>query len=107
MKNLKIQVPFGPQAYKECKEKSKVNGKIDAEKFYWAMVNYQLDGLMTELKNQGYRSIGRGRVIFEEACDWQARINVTKIVKILKMTNWKKIPKFTEFEIGDEIPKVE
>lgn len=108
MNQIKIQVPFGAAGWKECLNRSrKANGEIDPTKVHTHMFSYLIDGLMNELKNQGYRSIGRGRILFEEACDWQAKFQVNAIIEHRKQSGFKKVAKFATFTIGDEIPKVE
>jgi hypothetical protein len=108
MKQTTIQVEFGAKGWRECLNRSrKANGEIDPTKVAGHMFNYLIDGLMVELKNQGYRSIGRGRILFEEACDWQVKFNVNAIIEHRKQSGFKKVAKYVKFTIGDEIPKVE
>ena len=53
MKQIKIQVPFGKEGWKECLNRSrKANGEIDPTKVHTHMFSYLIDGLMVELKNQ-------------------------------------------------------
>ena len=102
-----VKVPFGKEGWTECKKRSVVNGEIDGNKLYGEMFGYLIDGLMEQLKEMGYKRIGRGRILFEEAADWQARFAIERISKVLKISGYTKMVKYIEFNIGEEIPKVE
>lgn len=106
-KQTVIQVPFGRKGRKECFERARVNGVVDAKKLYGEMFNYMIDGLMSELKNRGYKKIGRARILFEEACDVQANLNIEKIIKMRKESNYTQTPAVAIFVLHHDIPKVE
>jgi hypothetical protein len=102
-----ITVEFGIKAKKQIREEIKNEGKEYKTAFYPKAVGYLMDGFLNEMKKQGYKKIGRARLIFEEAIDWQAKFEASRIIDIMNKHNGSKIPKYAFFKIGDEIPKVE
>lgn len=109
MKSQIINVKYGSEGAKQVYDEMKQDNvyedrELFAKNFKGYVFEYLIDGLMQELKNQGYRSIGRGRVMFEEACDWQAKFAINHIIACMKI---RKVPKTVQFKIGNEVPKVE
>jgi hypothetical protein len=103
-----VKVPFGKEGYVFCKNNARtVNGELDWKKLSSEIFDYIIDGLMSELKNQGYRSIGRQRILYEEACDYQAKLNINYIFRVRKESNYTQVPKFVYFTLDYDIPKEE
>jgi hypothetical protein len=103
-----VKVPFGKEGYVFCKNNARtVNGEVDWKRFGIEIFDYLVIGLVAELKNQGYKSIGRDRILVEEACDYQAKMNVNYIFRVRKESNYTRVPKFAYFTIDHDIPKVE
>lgn len=108
IQNQIVKVEFGQKGYRQVREEMK---KVDADfrtEFKNYLSSYLIDEFLVQVKEQGYRSIGRSRLIFEEAIDYQAKFETTRIIE--RMNETKKLPKWAFFSIDASskgVPKVE
>ncbi|HEX7178363.1 MAG TPA: hypothetical protein VF220_01470 [Nitrososphaeraceae archaeon] len=109
IQNQIVKVEFGNKGYKTVREEMK---KVDADfrtEFKDYLSSYLIDEFLTVVKEAGYRNIGRARLIFEEAIDYQSKFETTRIIERMN-ANKGKIPKFAFFSIDASskgVPKVE
>ena len=89
-------IPFGSQGFKKLIDESqKTKSKT------WEVI---LDWWTKDLKERGYRKMGRGRAVFEEALDWQAKFEGEKIRDLF---HHRKVPKKLCYEVRGDLPKIE
>lgn len=92
----KFCIPFGTRGFK-----SLIKEVEGTETKTWEVI---LDWWVKDLKERGFRKIGRGRAVFEEALDWQAKFEGERILRAFKN---KKVPKNLCYSIREDLPKVE
>ena len=106
MKTQIIKVEFGQKGYRAVREEQKKDDADFAKTFQKYLDTYLMEEFVKTVKEMGYRSIGRGRLVFEEAIDYQSSFEAERIVKRMNAT--KKLPKWAFFTIDSAgVPKVE
>src|SRR6185436_5397287 len=86
-----IEVPFGKETAREY-----LNTKDTT------LSAFILEKLIAKLRQEGYKSTGIGRAIFEDALDYDVKFKAASIAKLWKEQH--KIPKVIRFDIS--VPKV-
>ena len=89
-------IPFGNQGFKRLIDES-----IKTKSKTWEVI---LDWWVEDLKGRGYAKIGRGRAIFEEALDWQAKFQGERIRDLFHN---RKVPKTICYDIRGDLPQRE
>jgi len=103
-----VKVEYGIKGHKQIREEMKLKGADRVTEFKDYLYGYLIDEFLAEVKRQGFRHIGRARLLFEEAIDYQAKFEVTRIINRLNETKFTKIPKYAVFTLEDgHAPKIE
>lgn len=110
IQNQIVKVEFGNKGYKTVREEMK---KVDADyvkEFKNYLSSYLIDEFLLVVKEAGYKNIGRARLVFEEAIDYQAKFETTRIIERMNQSKGSKIPKYAFFSIDASskgVPKIE
>ena len=103
-----VKVEYGLKGHRKIRTEMKEKNANYVTEFKSYLYSYLIDEFLTEVKRQGYRNIGRARLIFEEAIDYQAKFEVSRIIAKLNETHGAKIPKYAFFKLEDgHAPRVE
>ena len=103
-----VKVEYGLKGHRKIREEMKEKNAHYATEFKNYLHSYLIDEFLAEVKRQGFRNIGRARLLFEEAIDYQAQFEVCRIIAKLNETNGAKIPKYAVFKLEEgHAPKVE